>query len=227
MISFRGVDFSYRRGWFRPQVTPVLHRVDWNVPKGQIIALVGPSGSGKSTLIKLALGLATPQAGEIHISNINRHNPNGTDAMRLAKALQWVPQHPDASFDPRMTMETSLREALAVHDIRGAAAKDRIANEVERLHLSSRLLTRRPSALSGGEVQRFALARALVLEPSALLLDEPTSMLDVSVQAEIVRLIMRLNADNGLTIVLVTHDRYLARHAATRIDRIEAGRLLT
>lgn len=221
MIVFSKVSFAFRHGWFRPRVRPVLNAVDWTVAAGSRVALVGPSGSGKSTMVRLALGLISPDAGSIRINGIEPSRAKGDEARLLHRTIQWVPQHPDAAFDPRMTMEQSLREALAVHGTRGKAAREMIHASVDRLNLSERLLVRRPGALSGGEVQRFALARALLPNPRLLVLDEPTSMLDVSVQAEVMHLVMTLADERQLTVVLVTHDLALAQHITTRIDQME------
>lgn len=223
MIHFDGVTFAYRHGWLRPQVRTIFRDLNWHVPEGRMTALVGRSGSGKSTAIRLALGLIAPQAGQVRVG---RSGPSaGPSAGR--SAIQWVPQHPDAAFDPRMTMAQSLREALAIHRVRGDAARRRVQDVTDQVGLSQRLLDRRPQALSGGEVQRFGLARALMLDPEVLLLDEPTSMLDVSVQAEVMRIVTEVQRARHLTVVLVTHDIALARCVADRIDRIDDGRITT
>lgn len=223
MIAFSKVSFSFRHGWLRPRVKSVLRQIDWAVSQGEAVALVGPSGSGKSTIVRLALGLLRPGSGTVRIDGIEPGSAKGDQARHLHRTIQWVPQHPDAAFDPRMSMETSLCEALSVHGIRAGVADNVIGPLIDRMSLSKRLLSRRPGELSGGEVQRFALARALSLKPKLIMLDEPTSMLDVSVQAGIIRLILDLRRERDLTMVLVTHDLALARHVTSRIDRIEAG----
>jgi ABC-type glutathione transport system ATPase component len=201
--------------------------MDWHVPKGALVALVGPSGIGKSTAIRLALGLTRPDQGHVEVAGTDPARLRGKDARRWRRSVQWMPQHPDAAFDPRMTIDASFREALAVHRLTGEVARRRITETLGSFRISPKLADRRPMALSGGEIQRFALARALLLEPKVLFLDEPTAMLDLSVQAEILHLVMDLRRNDGLTVVLVTHDLEVARRIADRVDRVRDGVILS
>ena len=142
--------------------------------------------------------------------------------------MQLITQNPEQAFDPRRTIGVSLREVFAIHPaLRGGGVSDaaRIAQGLEAVELTAHMLERHPHELSGGELQRAVIARALLMEPRILLLDEPTTMLDVSIQAQIMQLLMRLRTERGLGTLLITHDRPLLRYFAEEIYVLDAGRL--
>ena len=144
------------------------------------------------------------------------------------RSVQLVAQNPEQAFDPRWTIGASLSEVFAIHPELCAAAESaamRIAEGLRAVELPERILERQPHELSGGELQRAAIARALLTEPRILLLDEPTTMLDVSIQAQILALLMRLRADHQLGMLLISHDRPLLTYFADEIHILDAGRV--
>jgi peptide/nickel transport system ATP-binding protein len=197
---------------------PAVENVSFSVASGTTHALVGESGSGKTTTIRLLMGLETPDRGTIHFS------PAAPTLRDRWRQMQLVYQNPYTSLDPSWRVAALIREPLDRFGI--ADAKSRMAEALEAVRLSPRLLTRRAAELSGGQRQRVAIARALALRPEVLVLDEPTSALDVSVQAGIVETLMRLQADLGLTYVFVSHDLALVRQMAHRISVLHRGRVV-
>ena len=187
---------------------PVLCGADLSVRRGEIVAVTGPSGCGKTTLGDVLLGLLRPDAGTVR---------------RLPGVVPWrfgkLYQDPPSAFAPHQTMRQALGDLARRHCL----AWDAIAALVERLRLAPALLDRRPDALSGGELQRFALVRVLALDPVFLLADEPTSRLDPITQREVSMLLGELAGERGLAVLLVTHDAALAAKLADRTLRLRAN----
>jgi peptide/nickel transport system ATP-binding protein len=198
--------------------------VDLAIAKGEVLGLVGESGSGKSTFGKMLLGLIKPDHGTLRIG--------GTDVTvierrALARRIQPVFQDPYSSLNPRKTIASIVALPLAVLGIgttreRRARATDMLA----RVGLPARYAHVYPSELSGGQRQRVAIARALVVEPEIVLLDEPTSALDVSVQSQILNLLLDLKRDLGLTYVFISHNLAVIEHIASRVAVMYLGRIV-
>ncbi|WP_043361445.1 ABC transporter ATP-binding protein [Belnapia sp. F-4-1] len=183
----------------------VLRGIDLCVLRGEIVAVTGPSGCGKTTLGDVLLGLLRPDAGVVR-------RLSGVAPWRFGKLYQ----DPPSAFAPHQTMRQALRDVARRHGLSWAA----IAALLERLRLGPLLLDRRPEALSGGELQRFALARVLALDPVFLFADEPTSRLDPITQGEVSTLLGELAAERGLAVLLVTHDAALAAKLADRVVQL-------
>jgi peptide/nickel transport system ATP-binding protein len=201
-----------------------LQGVSLKFERGECHAIVGESGSGKTTLGNLVLGLFPPTTGTI------RFNGEILPARRpktLTRAIQLVQQNPLSSLNPRRSVGASVRLPLDVHRI---GARGERAGKVERLlaevGLDARLARRRPRGLSGGERQRVAVARALAAGPELIVLDEPTSSLDVLVQARVLDLLNRLRREHGLTYLFITHDLAVVRATADRVSVFQRGRLV-
>jgi peptide/nickel transport system ATP-binding protein len=186
---------------------------------------VGESGSGKTTTIRTLVGFETPTGGEVRVLGqaIGKLRP---DALRqLRKTIQLVHQNPFSSLDPLMSVEKIIEEPLLNFErLSGAERHARVRETLDRVGLHADLLQRRPRALSGGQRQRVAIARALVLEPHILVLDEAVSALDVTVQAQILRLLVDLQERLGLAYVFVTHDLAVVRQIAHRVTVMQAGK---
>jgi len=187
---------------------------------GETLGLLGESGSGKSTLGQMLVGLIRPDEGSI----LFRGETLSFPFRGLARQkIQILFQHPEVSFNPQLTLRQSLTEPFR---LRGLPATDEALTEcIARFGLYPEHLERRPGALSGGELQRAALARVLVMEPEVILLDEPTSMLDVITQAQIVDFLRRYQEENGTSYVFITHSTSLAEQVCRRILRVKEGKL--
>ncbi|NOT11156.1 MAG: ABC transporter ATP-binding protein [Methylococcaceae bacterium] len=202
--------FPIRKGLFRRTIDYVraVDKVSLDIPKGQIVALVGESGCGKTTLGRAVLQLEKPTSGSIHLEG---HELTGLNARQLRpwrKKMQIAFQDPQSSLNPRLLVETMLTEPMKVHGI-GANHEERIelaAQILESVQLMRDFLWRYPHEFSGGQRQRIGLARALTLNPEFIVCDEITSALDVSVQAEILQLLLNIRQIRNLTLLFITHN---------------------
>jgi oligopeptide transport system ATP-binding protein len=223
--------FAPRARWFWSKRGLPIRAVDgvsFAVPRGSSFAIVGESGSGKSTLARLVVGLLRPTDGAILLDGEPLGDKTDAELRHLRRKVQLVLQDPLASLDPRMKIYAILREALVVHDLhRGAEQqRQRIESVIRQVGLGVDHLSRYPNELSGGQRQRVAIARAIICEPEVLVLDEPVSALDVSVQAQIVNLLVELQEKLNLTYVLISHDLALVAHMADAIGVMYLGRLV-
>ncbi len=201
---------------------PSLRRVSLAVEAGEVLGLIGESGSGKTTLLKACLGLVPLETGAIRWSGDPLERLSTDEVRRRRRGLQPVFQ--DAALDPLFTVEQALAEPLRIHRL----PADRVVLErlLSQVQLTAEVLSRRPAELSAGQRQRVAIARALALEPSVLLLDEPVSALDVSIQGQVLELLSGLRRERGLTLVLVSHDLHVVRALATRVAVLFSGRIV-
>ena len=204
-----------------------LDDVSLTIESGTTLGLVGESGSGKSTAARCVLGLIKADAGEVAVlgRQITSATPKQLRAWR--RDMQIVFQESLDSLDPRMRVHAALAEPLRLHtDLRGAALDGRVNELLELVDLSLELRDRYPHELSGGQQQRVNIARALSTTPRFVVLDEPTSSLDVSVRAGVLRLLVRLQHQLGLTYLLISHDLPTVRHVCDRVAVMYLGRIV-
>lgn len=187
--------------------------------RGETLALMGSSGCGKSTLARILMRLIDPDSGKVLFQGKDITHVRGKFLKPFRKSVQMISQRPETFFDPRMRLGDSLLEPLRIFGM--VEEKRRIPRLLEQVKLTDELLSRYPHQVSGGEIQRLSLCRALLLSPQVLLLDEPTSMLDVSVQAQILQILKDLQTEYGLSYLLITHDFEVAQHMCDRIQRME------
>lgn len=203
-----------------------LDNINLDIYKGEILGLVGESGCGKSTLGKSVLRLIEPE-GEILYEGKNILDMERKELKNFRKKAQMIFQNPYSSLDPRMTVFDILREPLVVHGIRDKKTiKERIFKILSLTGLDEEVLRRYPHEFSGGQRQRIAIARALVLEPEFLVADEPVSALDVSIQAQIIKLLLKLKEKLNLTILFVSHDLGVVKYISDRIAVMYLGNVV-
>ena len=223
--------FAGGRRRFMAGPSPVVRAVEgvsFRVARGTCFAIVGESGSGKSSLARLVVGLRPPTVGEVTVDKVPLSSLDAAGLRQMRRKAQLVLQDPRASLDPRMTVFDTLSEALTVHGLYPARAErlDRIKTVLALVGLNLAHLGRYPHELSGGQRQRAAIARAIICEPEILVLDEPVSALDVSVQAQIINLLMELKERLALTFLMITHDLALVEHMADAVGVMYLGRFV-
>lgn len=204
-----------------------LTEVDLSVRRGETLGIVGESGCGKSTLARCLVRLHRKDSGRITYEGLDVGALRGADLRRFNRRVQMVFQDPYGSLNPRMTVRATLAEALAVHRIcpRGEMPA-RIAELMDLVHLPRSAAGRRPHEFSGSQRQRIGIARALALQPDCLIADELVSALDVSVQAQMVNLLLELQERLHLTVLFIAHDLRLVRHLSHRVAVMYLGRVV-
>ncbi len=193
-----------------------VRNVSLTLSSGEVLGIVGDSGAGKSSLAKALVGLVPLASGQVLIE--------GQPVAQARRLIQPVFQDASSALDPHWSIGRSLDEPMAIHHLPGRAA--RVAALLESVQLSPSLSTRRPHELSAGQRQRVNLARALALEPKVLVLDEPVSALDVSVQAQVLNLLNQLKAERHLSLIFISHDLDVVRYLADRIKVMRAGQFV-
>ncbi len=204
-----------------------LDGVDLEIRGGSTLALVGESGSGKSTLARCLARLETPDSGEIRFDGRDVTAAGGASLRQLRREIQMVFQDPASALNPRLTSAELIEEPMLVQRTgQKPDRRRRVFELMELVGLPASIGTRRPLDLSGGQRQRVAVARALSLQPKLLILDEATSGLDLSVQAQIVNVLLELQESRSLTYLFITHDLGLASYLADEIAVMERGKIV-
>jgi ABC-type oligopeptide transport system ATPase subunit len=221
-------DVNTRRvGLFR-KPTPffAVDGVSLHVEPGETLALVGESGCGKSTLSRTIVGITEATEGEILIDGQPAGIMAAEKQREIARQVQYVFQDPYSSLNPRRTAGQSLEEALEIAGVPRREMRDRSIELLERVSLGPEYLDRYPWAFSGGQRQRIGIARALATDPRLLILDEPVSALDVSIQAQILKLLTRLQRELNLAYLFITHDLAVVREIAHRVAVMYKGKIV-
>jgi len=200
--------------------------VSFEIHKGKTLALVGESGSGKSTTARAILRLHDPSAGQVHFGGVDLAVTNGRQLSNLRREIQVIFQDPFGSLNPRLTARELVTEPLKIQGLYDATGPDDVGDLLTRVGLSSSQWDRLPSAFSGGQRQRIAIARALILKPRMLVLDEAVSALDVSIQAQVLNLLSDLQDELELTYLFISHDLAVVRQLADSVAVMFAGRII-
>jgi peptide/nickel transport system ATP-binding protein/oligopeptide transport system ATP-binding protein len=230
LLDVRDLHKTFRsgRGMFgRGATTVAVDGVSFDVERGSSFGLVGESGSGKSTTARMLCRLLTPDSGEIRLDGDDILALHGAALKAFRRRVQMVFQDPFASLDPRWTVGGLVAEGMRIH---GHVPRDRrparIADLLERCGLRPEHADAHPHEFSGGQRQRIGIARALAVEPDMLVLDEPVSALDVSIQAQILALLDELRADLGLTYVFIAHDLAVVERFCDRLAVMRDGEIV-
>lgn len=211
----------------RKRTLRAVEGVNLALNEGECLSIVGESGCGKSTTALTVMGLQEPTSGEILYRGKPLTGPGAPGRKDRARIAQMVFQDPYASLNPRQTIGRMLSSQLALHGIaRGSEAGDRVADMLTRVGLSPDHADRFPHEFSGGQRQRIGIARALMLDPKILVLDEPVSALDVSIQAQIINLLMDLQETLGLSYIMISHDLSVVEHVSDRVAVMYFGRVV-
>lgn len=231
LLQIRNLSKAYRlpkRHLWRPAPeVQALHDVDLTVYSGRNVGIVGESGSGKSTLARLAMALDTPTTGEVCFEGQNLHDLPAQALRHARRDFQMVFQDPYGSLNPRMTVARIVAEPLeALVPSSRSEQRERAGEALDQVGLRSQDLDKYPHEFSGGQRQRIAIARALITRPKLIVADEPVSALDVSVQAQVLNLLLDLQQRFGMTYLLISHDLAVVNHLCSEVMVMQQGRVV-
>ncbi len=220
--------FTVKKGAFgNKSIVKAVDRVSLSIVEGTTYGLVGESGCGKTTLARTLLRLIEPDSGKIDILNTPLHTLSKDSLRRFRKNMQIVFQDPYGSLNPRMTVEKIVSESLRIHEnFSKAAVKERTYDLLQMVGLDAGHASRYPHEFSGGQRQRICIARALALSPSFVVLDEPISALDVSIQGQILNLLNDLQETLGVAYLFVAHNLAVVKHISNRVGVMYLGKII-
>ncbi len=220
--------YRVRRGLLARDTIKAVDDVSLTLMRGEALGIVGESGCGKSSLARLLVSLDRPTSGKVRLDGQDVHRLRGRSLVALRRRVQMVFQDPYASLHPRMTVEAIVGEAFDLHPeaLGHDDRRQRVQALLALVGLAPEHLDRYPHQFSGGQRQRIGIARALALQPELVVLDEPVSALDVSVQAQVINLLQDLRRDLGLTYVLISHDLSIIGHTCSQVAVMYLGRIV-
>ena len=232
LLELRGVKKHFPIGSTIPLIqkrktVKAVDGVDLTIARGETLAIVGESGSGKTTLGRVALGLQKPTAGEVWFDGAKLTDRSAEEQRKLRRRMQIVFQDPFGSLNPRLPIGDQIEEGLVAHAIGTASErKDRMHAALEIVGLPQEYAVRYPHEFSGGQRQRIGIARALALNPEFVVLDEPVSALDVSIQSQVLNLLADLREKQGLTYMFISHNLAVVEELSDRVAVMRSGRLV-
>ena len=214
--------------WAPTQTLKAVDGPSFDIFAGETLGIVGESGCGKSTLARALLNLVPARAGSVVWQGQEMLGASAPVWQRLRKDVQMIFQDPLASLDPRMTIGQIISEPLQTHlpQLKQQEVMQKVRAMMEKVGLTEQQINRYPHEFSGGQCQRIGIARALVLEPKLVICDEPVSALDVSIQAQIINLLMKLQSQMGLALIFIAHDLAVVRHISQRVMVMYLGRTM-
>lgn len=228
MLKAEHLNKHYCSGVIRKHHVDAVSDVSFEIEEGKILGIAGNSGCGKSTIARMLMGLEVPDTGEVWLDGQKISGLPMGQMRQHRKKMQMIFQHPESSLDPQKTILFSMTEPMKIHKV--YKEQEKMMCRIEELFalvgVSTGLLSRYPHQISGGEAQRIMIARALTLDPKVLILDEPTSMLDVSIQAHVMCLLKDLRSKLNLTYLFISHDLEVLGWFCDRISVMSQGKFV-
>lgn len=230
MLNDDLIDVKHLKKYFNIGENIILRAVDdvsFTIKKGETFGLVGESGSGKTTVGRTIMGLYAPTAGQVLLDGADIHKLKGKDRKEFTRKVQMIFQDPYASLDPRMTVGDIIGEGIDIFRLySGQDRTNRIKELLQLVGLNDEHASRFPHEFSGGQRQRIGIARALAIEPEFIVCDEPISALDVSIQAQVINLLIKLQKELKLTYLFIAHDLSMVKHISDRVGVLYLGHLV-
>ena len=214
--------------WTKPKKLQAVNNVSFNLNSGETLGIVGESGCGKSTLARAIVKMVPTDSGKVLWLGNDLLSLNKSEMRKHRKQIQMIFQDPLASLNPRMNIGEIIAEPLRTHYPKTPEAdvQERVSDVMKKVGLLGNLVNRFPHEFSGGQCQRIGIARALILKPKLIICDEPVSALDVSIQAQVVNLLMDLQEEMGLTLIFIAHDLSIVKHISTKIMVLYLGNMV-
>ena len=214
--------------WTKPKKLQAVNNVSFNLSPGETLGIVGESGCGKSTLARAIVKMVPTDSGKVLWLGNDLLSLNKSEMRKHRKQIQMIFQDPLASLNPRMNIGEIIAEPLRTHYPKTPEVdvQERVSNVMKKVGLLGNLVNRFPHEFSGGQCQRIGIARALILKPKLIICDEPVSALDVSIQAQVVNLLMDLQEEMGLTLIFIAHDLSIVKHISTKIMVLYLGNMV-
>jgi len=214
--------------WTRPKLLHAVNGVNFTLKQGETLGIVGESGCGKSTLARAIIRMVPSEGHVLWMGKDDILGLSASNMMRYRSEIQMVFQDPLASLDPRMTVGEIIAEPLRTHhpELSKQEVKDRVKEIMAKVSLLPNQINRYPHEFSGGQCQRIGIARALIVKPKLIICDEPVSALDVSIQAQVINLLMELQQEMGLSLIFIAHDLSVVKHISTRVMVLYLGKVM-
>ena len=227
MLEARNLNKVFISGHVVQTRQKIINNLSLSIGPGESFGIFGPSGAGKSTLGKLLARLLEPTSGQLLFQGVDITHLKGKGLRQIRTRLQIVFQHPQSALHPKMKIVDLLKEPLKLHKLVKKSKIDAMVREmISRVDLHPEILNRYPAEISGGEIQRIVIARVIALKPCLIILDEPTAMLDPSVQAGILHLLMNLQQETGVSYLFISHDMRLIKRMCNRVGIMDRGRIV-
>lgn len=225
LIEVKNLKKHFKVG--KEEILKAVDGIDFKIYKGETLGLVGESGCGKTTCGKTVMGLYPATSGEIIFDGIRVNELKGKEKKDFTRKAQIIFQDPYSSLDPRMTVGDIIGEGIDIHGLySGQERTNKIYELLETIGLTAEHANRFPHEFSGGQRQRIGIARALAIEPEFIVCDEPISALDVSIQAQIINLLIKLQKERGLTYLFIAHDLSMVKHISDRVGVMYLGKMV-
>ncbi len=212
---------TFKTGWSKKRKVCAIVKADISLNQGETIGIVGETASGKTTLGLMLSGLLKPDSGHIYFKGEKAWSLNRRTRELLRRQIQIVFQHPESTFNPKWKLRRSVLEPFILYGI--PFSEEIISEQLDRVGLDTSVLNRYPAQLSGGELQRIAISRIMSIKPAVVILDEPTSMLDTITQAQIIRLLLKIQRQDNIGYVFISHDQDLVGLLCKRTYEIDKG----